>query len=341
MFLKRARSVIGLDIGTRAVKALELTWDGAPRITGFACAEVPSAEATSDTVARVLRDGAFRTRRVVTAVSGKSVIVRYLTMFKMGPEALKAAVRFEADKYVPFDVADVVMDSQPLSPEGQADLGPNEMRVLLVACKRSLVADQMRVLSAHGLQPQVVDVDAFALGNAFALARHPQGEAARKVAALVDVGASKTSVNVLAGATSLFTREIHAAGDAFTAAIASRLDLGQADAEALKRKPGQDEGRVRDAVSAAVADLSNEIRLSFDYFENQFDRGIDEVLLSGGGARLVGLVDDLGTTLGKPTATWDPTGDVAIAPSGVDAGRLREHMMEVAVAMGLASRGAQ
>ncbi len=158
------------------------------------------------------------------------------------------------------------------------------------------------------------------------------------MSALVDVGAAKTCVNLVRAGTSLFTREIHTGGDAFTSAIANRLGLKDGEAEALKQRPGQDLERVRGAVTPAVDDLAAEIRLSFEYFENQFDLGIDEVLLSGGGSRLAGLDDDLGRMFERPTTAWDPTGDMPIAAGSVDVDALREHLPELAVAVGLASR---
>ena len=337
MWKRRIRSLIGLDIGARSVKAVELTWSGGPVITGFGFAELPSPDAVPDTVARLFKENEFHTRRVVTAVSGKSVIVRYLTMFKMSPDDLKNAIRYEADKYIPFDVEEVVLDCKPFEAPGLGEVGPNEMRVLLVACKRALVDEQLRVLVGLGLQPEIVDLDVFALGNAFETTMRsiPEGE---KVRALVDVGASKTSVNVMRAGASLFTREIHAGGDAFTQAIANRLGLKDPEAEALKRRPGDQTERVRAAVTSAVDDLGTEVRLSFEYFENQFDRGVDEVLLSGGGARLAGIADDLARIVSRPTAAWDPTGDLPIAADRVDADALREHSGELAVAVGLASR---
>ncbi len=337
MFKRRIRSLIGLDVGTRAVKAVELTWSGGPVITGFGWAELPSPDAVPDTVARIFQENEFHTRRVVTAVSGKSVIVRYLTMFKMSPEDLRNAIRYEADKYIPFDVEEVVLDCQPFEAPGLGEVGPNEMRVLLVACKRALVDEQLRVLAGIGLQPEIVDVDVFALGNAYETALRTQAEG-DKVRALVDVGASKTCVNVLRAGASLFTREIHAGGDAFTQAVANRLGLKDPEAEQLKRRPGDSTERVRAAVAPAVDDLATEVRLSFEYFENQFDRGVDEVLLSGGGARLAGLAEDLGRVVDRPTSAWDPTGDLPIAADRVDAGALREHAGELAIAVGLASR---
>ncbi len=338
MFKRRIKSLIGLDVGTRAVKAVELTWNGGGLvITGFGWADLPGPDAVSETVHRLLQENEFHTRRVVTAVSGKSVIVRYLTMYRMSPEDLRNAIRFEADKYIPFDVEEVILDCQPFEAPGLGEVGANEMRVLLVACKRALIDEQLRILAGCGLQPVVVDVDVFAIGNAFETAVKG-GADGDKVRALVDVGASKTSVNVVRGGASLFTREIHAGGDAFTTAVANRLGVKEGEAESLKRRPGESMERVRAAVTSAVDDLATEVRLSFEYFENQFDRGVDEVLLSGGGCRLAGLADDLGRIADRPTALWDPTGDLPIAADTVDAAALREHSGELAVAVGLASR---
>ena len=338
MFKRRIKSLIGLDVGTRAVKAVELTWNGGGLvITGFGWADLPGPDAVSETVHRLLQENEFHTRRVVTAVSGKSVIVRYLTMYRMSPEDLRNAIRFEADKYIPFDVEEVILDCQPFEAPGLGEVGANEMRVLLVACKRALIDEQLRILAGCGLQPVVVDVDVFAIGNAFETAVKG-GADGDKVRALVDVGASKTSVNVVRGGASLFTREIHAGGDAFTTAVANRLGVKEGEAESLKRRPGESMERVRAAVTSAVDDLATEVRLSFEYFENQFDRGVDEVLLSGGGCRLAGLADDLGRIADRPTALWDPTGDLPIPPNPWHAAALREHSGELAVAVGLASR---
>lgn len=338
MRMTRAKSLIGLDIGTHSVKAVELTWSNGPVITGFGHAELPSPEAVPDTVLDLLRDNDFHSRRVVTSVSGRSVIVRYLTMFKMSPDDLRNAIRYEADKYIPFDVDEVVLDCQPFEVEGVGNLGSNEMRVLLVACRRAIIDEQLRILAGAGLQPELVDVDVFALGNAFELAVGLDPEAGARVSALVDVGATKTSVNLMRAGVSLFTREIHTGGAAFTTAIASRLGLGASEAELLKRGPGEEVERVRQAVAPAVDDLASEIRLSFEYFENQFELGIDEVLLSGGGSRLAGLDQDLGRTFDRPTMAWDPTGDFPIAAGSVDVETLNHHVPELAVAVGLASR---
>jgi type IV pilus assembly protein PilM len=339
MQLRRTRSLIGLDVGTSAVKAVELTLQGGQLVlTGFGCADLPSPEAVPETIQRLLRENSFHTRRVVTSVSGRSVIVRYLTMFRMSPEDLRNAIRYEADKYIPFDVDEVVLDCQPFEAGGFGDLAPNEMRVLLVACKRAVIDEQLRILGGVGLHPEIVDVDVFALGNAFEVAVRRGADSGNRVSALVDVGASKTSVNLVRAGASLFTREIHVGGESFTSALANRLGLKRSEAETLKLQPGSDFERVRQSVTSAVDDLAAEVRLSFEYFENQFDMGIDEVLLSGGGSRLAGIDQDLGRIFDRPTLAWDPTGDLPIAAGNVDVEALRENVSSLAVAVGLAAR---
>ena len=152
MMKRRIRSLIGLDIGSKAVKAVELTWSGGLVITGFGYAELPAPDAVADTVARLFQENEFHTRRVVTAVSGKSVIVRYLTMFKMSPEDLRNAIRYEADKYIPFDVEEVVLDCQPFEAPG---LGVRELSLTPSVIPRvrhlvrSLTLARCRSVAAH------------------------------------------------------------------------------------------------------------------------------------------------------------------------------------------------
>ena len=161
--LKKVKSLIGLDIGSNCVKAVELTQVGGDLvITGFGQSEILSEGSAADAILDVLHSNTFRTRRVVTAVSGKSVIVRYLTMIQMSDDDLQNAIKFEADKYIPFDVEEVVLDCQRLQ-EDAADLAAgalneNEMRVLLVAVKRTLVDDHVALIQGIGLTPEIIDV---------------------------------------------------------------------------------------------------------------------------------------------------------------------------------------
>jgi type IV pilus assembly protein PilM len=341
MLKRKIKSLIGLDIGSRAIKAVELTREGHGFVmTGYGQTEVLSEDQRPDAILEVLRDNPFHTKRVVTAVYGKSVIVRYLSMMRMPEEDLRNAIRYEADKYIPFDIEDIVMDSQPFADDGLVEGGENEMRVLLVAVKRALIDDHVSLLNGLGLQPTIIDVDSFAVGNAFELARGGAfyEEDAGRAIALLDIGANKTNINIFLGGTSYFTREIYLAGDDFTHAIAKRIGLDVESAEERKREPGEHPEEVMEAVMPTFDDLANEILLSFDYFENQFDREVEEVFLSGGGARMTGIEEALERTLNRPTHRWDPAEGIEVHEGTVDSELVHAHSSQLAVAIGLASR---
>src|SRR5690606_29401299 len=122
-----------------------------------------------DALADLFRNGGFRTKRVASAVSGKSVIFRYVNMAQMSADQMQGAVRFEADKYIPFDIEEVQIDTQKLLDLPGAEGASAEMKVLLVAAKKSIVQDQAEMLAELGLLPTCISVDAFALGNAYEL----------------------------------------------------------------------------------------------------------------------------------------------------------------------------
>lgn len=332
---KRSKHLIGLDIGSNCVKAVELLQSGSELIlTGYGQAEMVSEGSKADAVVQACRG--FHTKRTVSSVSGKSVIVRFLNMAKTSDENLMNVIRVEADKYIPFDVEEVVLDAHRM-PDTQAG---DEMRVLLCAVKRSLIDEHVGLLQGVGLQPDVVDVDSFALGNAFELRGRiaPQADDGERTVALVDVGANKTNVNILRGNVSFFIREIYLGGDDLTSSISKRLGIELHSAENLKREPGENADQLREAVMSSIEDLGNEIHLSLDYFENQFDKSVDEVFLSGGASRLRFLGEAFEKIFEKRVRPWDPTENLRIEEGGVDTLKLKENASQVAVAMGLAAR---
>ncbi len=337
------RYLIGLDVGSRFVKAVELSESGGNfELTGFRQTEITGPERAKDAIKEIFAQSGFHTRRVVTAVSGRSVIVRYVMMAQMPDEELRNVIRFEAGKYIPFEVEDVVLDCQRLESGGggaPAQEG-KDMRVLLVAVKRSYVDDHVAIMAEAGLQPAILDVDSFALGNAFELrgklaANAPPPE---RVIALVDIGAYKTNINILRGTNSYFTREVYIAGNDFTDALAKRLSCEAPEAEAQKRNPGDKASEMFESVASVLDDLCHEIHLSFDYFENQFEKEVEEVYLSGGGSLLVGVEETCQRTFGKPIVRWDPLDGMPIRARGVDENALHENSSQLAIGVGLASR---
>ena len=344
---RKDKSVVGLDLGSQVVKAVEITLEGPePVITGFARAEIPPGGEVNEAIAEVFQRGGFRSRNVVTAVSGQAVVVRYITMVEMSDAELRQAIRFESDKYLPFDSDDVVLDCQRLKRKPaqttEGERGSSEqMSVVLAACRSSVVEDQMKAVTAQGLSPIAVDVDVFALANAWELCglevSSTDSEEPHSVA-LVDVGASRTSINVLHSGETCFSREIGIGGADMTQAAARRLGVETVEAEAIKREAAGREAEVSRAIAPVLEDLVSEISLSLDYVENREGIHVDEVLLSGGGILAPGAVAFIEQSLGRSVRIWNPLEGIRVSPERVDVEELEASASSLAVAIGLASR---
>jgi type IV pilus assembly protein PilM len=298
-------------------------------------AEVESPDAVGETITRALRDANIKTRRCVSAVSGRSVIHRQVPMMHIPDAELKQAMEYEADKYIPFDVSEVQLDAQRLQ-EGDAQPGQSQMKVLLVAAKKNLIDEHINLLESVGLTPEVVDVDFLALGNAFELRNLSLGINDSEVRALVDIGASKSDINIMRGNNSLFQREIFMGGNDLTEAVAKRFGEDPKDVEKMKKDPGGALESMQDAMLPVLEDIGSEIRLSFDYHENQYDQEVKEVYISGGSVLFPGIDTMLGQIFNLPVKLWDPTEGLEISsfnPAGMGGSN-----SDMAVALGLASR---
>lgn len=344
--LRANKSVIGLDLGSHSIKAVEVTRQkDRLRITGFGHVEVASEASRPEAIEELFRKSKFQTKTVVSAVSGKAVIVRYQSdMLKMTEEELRNALKFQAEKYFPSGspIADMELDCQVLGDQPPAREGAApQMRALLVGVKKSFVEDQAQMLLDLGLTPMVVDVDALAIGNAFELCENlkPTIEPDKAVA-LLDLGANKTSINILAKGNSQFAREIYIGGNDFTTAIGRGLGLETYEAENLKKSP-KDEAeleRVLKAIGPVLDDLTNEVKLSFDFFEHQNDLAVDQVLLSGGGSLAPYLETAIERAVERKSKAWSPIQSLELDEDRVDRAALEPLGSMLAVAVGLASR---
>jgi type IV pilus assembly protein PilM len=272
--------------------------------------------------------------------------VRYITMMQMSDAELRQAIRFESDKYLPFDTDEVVLDCQRLKrkPPATSDSGSrsdDQMSVVLAACRTSAVEEQMREITRHGLVPVAVDVDLFALANAWelcGLADAALEEADERAHALVDIGATGTSINVLACNETCFSREIGIGGADMTQATARRLGVDAFEAERIKREPDGREAEISRAITSVLEDLVSEISLSLDYVENREGLRVEEVLLSGGGSMAPGTVSFIEQATGRTARTWNPLEGLRVAAERVDIEELEACAPSLAVAIGLASR---
>ena len=230
--LGKNKAVVGLDIGSSAVKAVELKPAGKGfRVAAFAIEPVPpdsivdgaiiDGGAVADAIRRLFENKAFKTKDVAASLSGNAVIVKKISLPVMTEAELGESIHWEAEQYIPFDIQDVNLDYQILDP-GTGPDGKGTMDVLLVAAKKEKIADYTSVISQAGRVPVVVDVDAFALQNAYEVNYGPQPGA---VVVLLNAGASAININILSGDQSLFTRDISIGGNAYTEAVQKELNL--------------------------------------------------------------------------------------------------------------------
>src|SRR6185436_20972050 len=227
----KSKAVVGLDIGSSAVKAVELKPVGKGfRVAAFGSEPIPQdaivdgaiidAGAVADAIRRVFdTNKAFKAKDVCASLSGNAVIVKKITLPVMTESELGESIYWEAEQYIPFDIQDVNLDYQILDP-GTGPDSKGTMDVLLVAAKKEKIADYTNVIAQAGRVPVVVDVDAFALQNAYEVNYGPQSGA---IVVLLNAGASAININILSGDQSLFTRDISIGGNAYTEAVQKEL----------------------------------------------------------------------------------------------------------------------
>jgi len=334
-----SKSIVGLDIGSHSVKAVEVSRTGTSlSLTGVAQVRVNGPDKVVEAVQETFAAGGFKTKRVITAVSGRAVIVRYIPMSNMPDQDLRRAVAYEAEKYLPFDVDDVILDCQRVEDNTAPAAPGGQIKVLLVAVKRSVVEEHIALVQRAGLTPVVIDCDYFALGNAWEARSTRQSQQDDTVRALIDIGAAKTSINIVKGHTSQFTRDFYVAGNDLTEMIAKRFGESPEDVERMKEDPGEALESMQEAFGGVLEDIGSEVRLSFDYYENQFDQQVQEVLLSGGSVIFPDCDKKLGEILGLEAKLWDPLEALDASSLGPQVAQLGKTTAGLAVAVGLGSR---
>jgi len=346
-----AKTVVGIDIGSSAVKVVELK----PLKNNFELVAIGHANLVpdaivdghiidlnhvSDTIRRLLTEQKIKTKDVHTSVSGHSVIIKKIEVGYMTDDELAERIRWEADQHIPFDIADVNLDYSVVG----RDPANGVMHVLLVACKRDKIAQYTTVISQAERNPVVIDVDAFALQNAYEINYQPMPTA---TVALLDIGASVTSVNIVRGTNSVFVRDISAGGNQYTDLLQKELGLTFERAEALKRGVPTDNGlQPSDAQSLidSVTDiLAMELQKTIDFWRSTGSSDvapIDRVLVAGGSSKVSGLTSVFSERFGIPVERFNAFNPsrIIVNPRKFDEEYIREMSPTMAVAVGLAAR---
>jgi len=289
-----------------------------------------------DAVEELVATHRIRHKSVSISVSGHSVIIKKIPLPQMTREELDNSIQWEAEQFIPFDMADVFIDAQIIS---EASTQQGQMDVVLVAAKKDFVNDYTSVVIEAGLDPVIVDVDAFAIENVL-LANYDVNPADTVV--LVNVGASKTNINVLTNGASSFTRDLAVGGNNFTEEIQRQLHVAHEQAEALKLGGDGDADavvpqEVQRALLGVSDNVTNEIQRSIDFFSaTSAAAAVSKIYLSGGTARLQVLSQTIASRIGVEVEILDPFRN--IDSSAVDADYLRAQSPAAAVAVGLALR---
>lgn len=343
--MSEGRNLVGVDIGSSSIKVCEIKEGrkGARSLVRFAYQPLPSQSIVDG---HIMNSGAVveglerlfhrqRRREVALRISGHSVIIKKVTMPLMTPDELREQVAWEAEQHIPFDIADVELDYQVLrrrDEEGQMD-------VLLVAAKKEEIQDLVNLALEAKLKPKVIDLDAFTVQNCFEIG-YGAPEAGQTVV-LLHVGASLTTINIIAEGNTAFTRDIANGGNAITEEIQRQLSIGQDEAEAYKCGAGGGivPHEVPKIVQQVVESLAGEIQRSLDfYLATSGDREIARVVLSGGAARMESLKDAIGARSRAPVEVLEPLRAAGLDAKSLGALELEQHGPAAAVAFGLALR---
>jgi len=345
LFFGKKIEPIALDIGSTLIKLVQLKGSGKGySLIKFGMIPLPpevivegavmDANRVSEAIKELLTAQKIKTKEVVLSVSGSSVIIKRVSIADMTEEELAESIKWEAEQYIPFSIDDVNVDFQKLGPgaaEGQAD-------VLLVAVKKDKINDYVNLVKDAGLEPVVVDVDAFALANMYEMNYEKEGG----ITALLNIGASVMNINVLKDGVSIFTRDITVGGNRYVEALQRDAGLSYEDAEKVKRGESVDGGdpeQLKGIVSTVTEDIVGEIQRSFDFFRSTTgSEAVTRVLICGGCAKIPDFSRTLSERLEIPVDVINPFKNVKVDPKHFDAGFVSESAPLAAVAVGLAMR---
>ncbi|MGD8847345.1 MAG: type IV pilus assembly protein PilM, partial [Desulfobacteraceae bacterium] len=293
-------------------------------------------EAVADTLKTLFKTYGIRNGNVALSIGGYSVIVKKISVPTATEDQLQDTIHFEAEQYIPFDINDVNLDFQIL---GENENNPNQMNVLLVAAKKEMVNDYVSLVELAGLEPKIIDVDAFALQNVFEL--NYESTSGENVA-LIDIGASKTSLNILKGKNSVFMRDVSLGCGQINQKIASLIDCSMEQAESIKFGGGSDNispEDLSDIISSVVADWCTEIRRALDFFYSTYpDDQIKKIVLSGGGGNIQELRQLLAVETSAEVSTINPFQRFNVDSNKFDTDYLKRIAPQASICMGLATR---
>lgn len=348
MFFGKSRNLLGLDIGSSAVKLVEFKDLGKGKgyqLKSFGIEPLPAEAIVGGTImdsgtvvnaiTKLIGDQSIKNLSVATAVDGNSVIVKRISMMAMSEAELSEAIQWEAGQYIPFDIEEVKIDYQEL----EIDPESGNLNVLLVAVKRDLIAEYTALLSQSGLNPSVLDIDSFCVQNAYEI-NYPIS--ADEVTALVNVGAGSTNISVMKGSKPLFWRDVQSGGNNYTDSLQRELNLSSEQAEMVKRGEevdGVQLEKVTPVMNAQTEEFGAELKKTLDFFRvSTGEDTINKIVLSGGGSQVTNLDKYCSQLFSVPVEVMNPLQNITIDEREFKVDDISRMAPHFAVAVGLALR---
>lgn len=345
MLLGKKKGIVGLDIGSSAIKLVELKAGKGGRYTLLHAAHAPlSPEAivegtvmdsslVVEVAQRLMQEQGVKNPNIGISLSWMSVAIRKIQVPAMSEAELAESIHWEAEQYLPFDVNEVNLDYVVLAQDA------DNMEVLLVAAKKDRIADYTGIITQLAKSPALVDVDVFALQNAY---EYNYGVPQERVVALVNIGAHIMNVNILAHGQSVFWRDIVFGGNAYTEAIQRELNLTREQAEAVKS--GEQLGdhtpqTILGVLNGVSEDLAAELQKTFEFFYTTSSHDqVEEVVLAGGASQVLNLDGVLRERLGAKIELMNPFREIQYSESQFSPEWLNRHAPAMVVAVGMALR---
>lgn len=346
MFFLKKNRLVGLDIGSRTLKLAEIIDSKAgSTLKNFSTIDIEPGlieegsvrdpEAVSRYIRELFKSTKLKDKNVAISIGGYSVIVKKINVQTMTEDELHETIHFEAEQYIPFDISEVNLDFQIL---GESEHNPNQMNVLLVAAKKEMISEYTNLMKMAKLHPRIIDVDAFALQNIFNLNYSLEDENI----ALIDIGASKTSLNILKDNVSEFMRDVSLGCEQINDKIASTVGCTIEETEAIKLGEESDLISAKDLkeiVESVVTDWCIEIKRALDFFYSTYpEEQIARIVLSGGGANIKKFLELLAAETSAEVEVINPFQNFIVDSNRFDSSYLERIAPQAAICMGLAAR---
>jgi type IV pilus assembly protein PilM len=329
--LAKERFTFGLDIGSRQIKIVKLKlFKDTIELCGL---EVAPVQLDVGALLKKFKNS-LEISYANVGVCGSSTVIRYVDFPWMNPAELKQALRFEAQKHIPFSLNEVIIDGSIL----RENVKDNKTLVLIAAVKKELIQQRLKLLEEAGLKANIIDIDSVALINAFNHSYAQDESVKDKTIGLLNIGSTLSSLNILENSVPRLSRDIQIAGNNFTQKLVDAFGIDFKAAEELKLNPDNEKkDKVTVSIETVLANLAGEVRGSFDYYESQSATSVSRIFLSGGGAQFVGLKDMLSGLLGIDVQYWDPLKQIMVSRD-MDSQKVSSLSSQMAVAVGLALR---